>query len=214
MTDRFQSFIASFVSDSPGMPTVAMMPSLELIDEVPGFRDLIAGCAGRVLKLGAYRLFDKTLFAATAEFVELAFPAWQGRLAPFGCDWMGRIFAVDGSGRTGSGGERCVILLDPATRDLLQVPATVTEFHNEILVDEGELAYEESLWASWLSEHATRLDYSDVVGWRAPAFLGGELALANLEIQPALVYWSLSAQLIAQTFKLSPGERVERVDIE
>lgn len=154
------------------------------------------------------------MFNAAVEFVETAFPAWKGHVAPFGCDWMGRIFAIDGSGRTGSAGERSASLLDPATRDLLQVPATVTEFHNVILVEEGDLAYEETLWTAWLSEHPRGLDYSEVAGWRIPAFLGGELTLENLEIQPASVYWGIAGQLIAKAFGLEPGQRIAGVKID
>jgi hypothetical protein len=170
--------------------------------------------SGQVLNGGIYRLLDESLAAAAEVFVALAYPAWYGRLAPFGCDWMGRIYAIDGSKRRAPNGERCASLLDPATRDLLRVPASVTDFHNSILVDDLETAAEEALWKSWRDSGGRELEYNEVVGWRTSGFLGGSLEVSNLEVQPARVYWELSGQLIAQTFKLQPGTSIKSATIE
>jgi hypothetical protein len=193
------------------------MPSTrnrELIGEIPDLDDLMSEFGGRLLNGGIYRLLDDGLAEAADGFVAHAFPAWHGRLAPFGCDWMGRIYAVDGSGRRAENGERCASLLDPATRDLLQVPASVTDFHNTVLVDELEVAAEEHLWAEWRASASRDITYEEVVGWNKPAFLGGSLELANLDVQLARVYWELSGQLIAQAFKLKPGTPIKSVSIE
>ena len=156
---------------------------------------------------------DSELFAAANEFVRDAFPAWSDTAAPFSCDWLGRLFAVDGSGRTGANGEACVLLLDPGTGDILRVPATVTEFHNQVLLTDRETALEKSLWIAWSSQNRA-LEFNEVAELSVPGFLGGQLVPANLEIQSAVVYWGLSGQLIARTRDLSDGTPITSVQIE
>jgi len=212
--DRFERFRATFVPSADSKSFQPSRRNTDLLNEIPDLPALLAQLGGRTLNGGVYRLFDASLADAADAFVAYAYPAWYGRLAPVGWDWMGRIFAVDGSDRRDQSGERCASLLDPATRDLLDVPASVTDFHNLILVDDLETAAEETLWKEWRASSGRDLDYSEVAGWQVPAFLGGNLELANLAIQPATVYWELSGQLIAQTFKLKPATPVKSVRID
>ena len=214
--DRFAKFRDAFAPTDAAAaePVQLSRRDSHLLQEIPGLCELMAELTGKTLNGGIYRLFDEKLAEAADRFVGYAYPAWQGRLGPFGCDWMGRIYAVDGSDRRAPDGERCAFLLDPATRDLLDVPASVTEFHNGILIQEKELALEETLWRSWHRSNPEGLSYWDVAGRKTLDFLGGSLELANLETQPATVYWELSGQIIAQTFKLKPGTAIKSATIE
>jgi hypothetical protein len=212
--ERFAAFKAVFKRTGSTAPFQPSQLNAELIAEIPGLSELMTQLGGQVLNGGIYRLLDEPLTAAADVFVSRAYPAWYGRLAPFGCDWMGRIYAIDGSKRRAPNGEHCASLLDPATRDLLRVPASVTDFHNTILVDDLATAAEEPLWMSWRDSSGRDLDYNEVVGWKTPGFLGGTLELSNLEVQPASVYRELSGQLIAQTFKLPAGTPIKSVNIE
>ncbi|MGA8634304.1 MAG: hypothetical protein WB805_05535, partial [Candidatus Dormiibacterota bacterium] len=169
LVERFGTFVEHY---SRGEKSVAgsneePIPANSLIDGVTGFRQLLHEFHGRVLDGGIYRLLDSTLFAAANEFVRDAFPAWSDSAAPFSCDWLGRVFAVDGSGRTGANGEACVLLLDPGTGDILKVPATVTEFHNQVLLTDREAALEESLWIAWSSQNRA-LEFNEVAGLSVP----------------------------------------------
>ncbi len=214
--DRFQQFRSVF-QPTDSMAAVPIQPShrdSRLIREVPGLTALMEEFAGQVLNGGIYRLFDEELAEAADRFVAYAFPAWRGELDPFGCDWMGRIYGVDGSDRRAPDGERCALLLDPATRDLLQVPASVTEFHNSILIHDAELALEQTLWNTWHRSNAEGLGYRDLAGRKVLDFLGGSLELGNLQTEPATVYWELSGQMIAQAFKLKQGTPIKSVTIE
>lgn len=214
VVDRYDAFRFAFRPTGIKVPSQPCDRNADLIGQVEGLSALMAEMSGRVLNDGVYRLFDQALADAADGFVAHAFPAWYGRLAPFGCDWMGRIYAVDGSDRRTADGELCPSLLDPATRDLLRVPASVTDFHNTILVDDLETAAEKTLWEAWRGTAHRDLGYGEVVGWNKPGYLGGSLVLSNLEVQPAGVYWELSGQLIAQTFKLKPGTQIKSVSIE
>jgi hypothetical protein len=213
MNSGFEPFKAAFHDRKSDGGRSVPLPKNVLIDENPEFRALLNELGGNSLNLGIYRLLESQLFEAATDFVAAVFPAWYYSLAPFASDWMGRIFAIDGSDRR-LNGERCVSLLDPATRDLLQVPASLTAFHNDMLVNEPELPLEAELWKSWLAIHPQGLGYDELAGWRRPAFLGGELVVENLEIQPARVYWDISGQLIVKAFKLKPGTRIRSVEIQ
>jgi len=213
--DGFQTFRSQFKPTGQASPTATTSyRDRELIRMVPGLSDLIAELGGKVLNDGAYRLLDDQLAEAAEDFIAEAMPVQKGIRAPFGCDWMGRIYAVDGSKRRAPNGELCACLLDPATRDLLSVPGSVADFHNSILVEEPDVAYEEPLWHQWRERNKEPLAFSDVVGWKTPAFLGGSLEVSNLEVQPACVYWPLAGQLIAQAFNLKPGTPIRSVTIE
>ncbi len=212
--ERFSSFVDQFSDGQQRQRSdTSSVPANDLIDGVAGFRSLLEEFRGTTLRSGIYRFMDAELFAAATAFVCDAYPAWTDHTAPFGCDWLGRIFAVDGSGRTGADGEPCVLLLDPGTGDILKVPATVSQFHDQVLLFDREVALEESLWKAW-SIGGVALDYDQVVGLRTPCFLGGELILDNLDIQRALVYWGLAGQLIAQTRHLREGTQIKSVVVE
>jgi hypothetical protein len=213
--ERFVAFVEHFSrgEKSRPRPNEEPIPANSLIDGVTGFRQLLDEFQGRVLDSGIYRLMDSTLSEAANEFVRDAFPAWSDSAAPFSCDWLGRVFAVDGSGRKGANGEACVLLLDPGTGDILRVPATVTEFHNQVLLTDRETALEESLWTMWSSQNRA-LEFHEVAGLTVPSFLGGQLVPDNLEIQSAVVYWGLSGQLIARTRALPEGTPITSVQIE
>jgi hypothetical protein len=213
--DRYDPFKRAFeASGSSPSPAVARVLSATLLKAVPDFTNVIIGLAGKVLNGGLYRLFDDTLFEAAEAFIDEAYPAWKDHLGPFGCDWMGRIYAVDGSKRRDANGQLCAVLLDPATRDLLKVPASVGDFHNLVAVSDPNLAFESDLWTIWRQQSGRDLEYGEVAGWKVPAFLGGQLDLANLEVQLIRVYWGIASQLIAQTFKLREGTPIRSVKNE
>jgi hypothetical protein len=213
--ERFSTFVEHFAdTEESGSPAnEGRIPANGLIDGVTGLRQLLDAFQGKRLDGGIYRFMDSKLFEAASEFVRDAFPAWSDHAAPFSCDWLGRVFAIDGTSRTGADAERCVLLLDPGTGDILRVPAGVTEFHNQLLLTDRETALEESLWTTWSSQNRA-LEFDEVVGLRVPSFLGGQLVLDNLEIQSAVVYWGLAGQLIARTRQLPEGTPLTGVQIE
>jgi hypothetical protein len=212
--EPFERFRQAFKPTGPAAQPETSFRNRDLIAQVPGLSQLISDLAGRVLNGGIYRFLDDALAEAADEFVAEAFPVWRDLVAPFGCDWMGRIYAVDGSRRRSADSGLCPFLLDPATRDLLKVPASVVDFHDTILITDAEIAVEEQLWRAWRSKAKKDLGYTQIAGWKKPGFLGGSLELKNLEVQLARVYWPLSGQLIAQAFKLKLGTRIKSVTIE
>ena len=150
----------------------------------PTLDDLIA--------LGAYRRFTDPDRAAIADGVATAFPEFAERIAIFGCDWLGRVFATD-SARGGA-----VLLLEPGTAEALEIPVDFTEFEASELVDNPDAALAYGFYQSWRAAGGAAPGPGQCVGYRKPLFLGGADELANLELSDLSVYWSVTAQLIAQ----------------
>ena len=49
------------------------------------------------------------------------------------------------------------------------------------------------------------LRFTDCIGLKVPAFLGGEETIANMEVNDMDVYWSFNAQVYNQVKDMPPG---------
>jgi len=154
----------------------------------PTLDDLIA--------LGAYRRFTDTDLAAIADDVAAAFPEFAGRITIFGCDWLGRVFAADSL----RGGE--VLMLEPGTAEALEIPVDFAEFEASELVDNPDAALALGFYQSWRDAGGAAPGpgpgSGQCIGYRKALFLGGSDTLDNLELTDLAVYWSATAQIIAQ----------------
>ena len=141
-----------------------------------------------------------------------AFPELAGGIAPFGFDWLGRQFAV--GVRPGRGG--IVLLIEPGTGEVLEIPVSFTDFHNIELVEQSDAALAKSLFAEWAAANPTLLPIAPgiCVGYEIPLFLGGRDDVANLAPVDIWVYWSIAGQLRVQALGVSPGTQVNRAIIE
>lgn len=68
-----------------------------------------------------------------------AFPSLAGRVQPFAADWLGRQFALD-MARRDTTGDPEVLLLDVGAAEVLEIPATLSAFHEDELVDSHDAA--------------------------------------------------------------------------
>lgn len=161
---------------------------------------------------GAYRLHrSEDVHWFTALAVD-AFPEFSDRITCFGADWLGRQFALD-SARVADG-EPLVLLLEPGTGEVLEIPANYSSFHTDELVHHADAAVANSFYEAWRLAGGLAPAYAQCVGYKIPLFLGGEDEVLNLELCPFETYWGLSAQLLAQVRRLPKGERLGRVTIE
>lgn len=149
----------------------------------PTLDDLIA--------LGAYRRLDAADVAAIADDVFAAFPEFAGLAQIFGADWLGRVFATQGQG-----GE--VLLLEPGTAEALEIPVDLAEFEASELVDNPDAALAFGFYQSWRNAGGAAPGPGQCIGYRKPLFLGGADEMDNLELSDLSVYWSVTAQIIAQ----------------
>lgn len=150
----------------------------------PTLDDLIA--------LRAYRRFTDADLAAIADDVAAAFPEFAGRMTIFGCDWLGRVFATDSA----RGDE--VLMLEPGTAEALEIPVDFAEFEASELVDNPDAALAMGFYQSWREAGGAAPGPGECIGYRKPLFLGGADTLDNLELTDLAVYWSATAQIIAQ----------------
>ena len=82
---------------------------------------------------GAYRRHQREDVARYTSLAAAAFPEFQSRITCFGADWLGRQFALD-QGRV-VGGEPQVLMLEPGTGEVLEVPLSKRAFHDEELLE-------------------------------------------------------------------------------
>ncbi|WEK45896.1 MAG: DUF1851 domain-containing protein [Candidatus Andeanibacterium colombiense] len=160
---------------------------------------------------GAYRQHRPEDVKHFTELAIDAFPEFAGRIECFGADWMGRQFATD-KARIFAGVPQ-VLMLEPGTGEALEIPVDVRAFHEEELVQEADAAAAYSFFKQWLATGGTTPEYDECVGYEKPLYLGGEDTVANLELVDFDVYWTISAQLLAQVRGLPVGMRIGGLSI-
>ena len=160
---------------------------------------------------GAYRLHRPEDIARLTELAIEAFPEFGGRIECFGADWAGRQFAID-FGRIDDGDPQ-VLLLEPGTGEALEIPIGKRAFHEEELVQKPDAAVAQSFFKQWLALGGERPNYNQCVGYKKPLDLGGADDVTNLELNDFDVYWTISAQLLAQVRGRPVGTRIGDVSI-
>ena len=160
---------------------------------------------------GAYRRHRQEDVKRYTSLAAVAFPEFQSRITCFGADWLGRQFALD-QGRV-IAGEPQVLMLEPGTGEVLEIPVNETAFHEEELLEYADAAVAESFYRQWLASGGRPPRYDQCVGYKVPLFLGGSDDLANLQLADLELYWTIAAQLLAKTRGLPPGTRIAGVSI-
>ncbi|MDQ0249220.1 hypothetical protein J2W22_001267 [Sphingomonas kyeonggiensis] len=148
---------------------------------------------------GAYRLHRPEDVAHFTALATEAFPEFAERISCFGADWLGRQFATD-EGRI-IAGKPLVLLLEPGTGEALEIPLDRVSFHEQELVEEPDAAVAYSFFEQWLATGGIRPGYDQCIAYRQPLFLGGADEVSNLELSDLDVYWTISAQLLAEARK-------------
>ena len=157
---------------------------------------------------GLYRVHTPALARTWTEKAEEFFPELGGRVVCFGCDWLGRQFALDRSRR--QGGNHLVLLLDPGTADALEVPVTIATLHTDELVNNPDAALALTFYADWREATGDEayLRAGECVGYEVPLFLDGEDEVSNLARIDMDVYWTITAQLRHGALRLRPGTAI------
>jgi Domain of unknown function (DUF1851) len=164
---------------------------------------------GRTYENGLYRVHTKESARAADALARAAFPEFAGRLACFGYDWLGRQFATDMA--RGSGGDPEVLMFEPGTGEVLEIPVPFSAFHDGELVDYGEEALARGFFVQWLQTGGPSPKLNECIGYRKPLFLGGQDVVANLELSDLDVYWTIMGQLRRRAMRLPEGTPVSHV---
>lgn len=204
---NFDRFLAAYPLSDRGVQIDAWSAS-----PIDGFDDLMAALGGSTFGVGLYRLHTPESGQLAGAALCEVFPELAGGIAPFGFDWLGRQFAVDL--RRGQPGH--VLLVEPGTSEVLEIPLSFADFHNQELVEEPDAALATSFFAEWAGANPALLPLAhDVcVGYEVPLFLGGRDEIENLAPIDIWVYWSLTAELWSKTRGMAQGTEISHVSIE
>lgn len=104
------------------------------LEELGGFRELMAIGAGKSFGGGLVRIHDKGESGRAVQLIEEAFPAYRGAVAPIAKDWLGRQYAVPLVGtipRTG-----LVLLIEPGSGEAFEVDCGPVELFDQEMVDD------------------------------------------------------------------------------
>jgi len=161
---------------------------------------------------GLYRLHSANEIDFWNKLVGEAFPDYEGRFFCFAYDWLGRQFALDK--KRIQGGEPLVLMFEPGTGQVLEIPVGFVQFHEDELVNYANEALAADFFEKWLASGNSAPDRKQSIGYLVPLFLGGTDTLENLKCIDSDVYWSLSAQLLQKVRGLPSGTVVDVVSIK
>jgi hypothetical protein len=159
----------------------------------------------------AYRLHRDEDVDRFTQFAVEAFPKYASRIKCFGADWLGRQFATD-TARVVAG-EPQVLLLEPGSGEVFEIPATFESFHAEELLLHPNEVVEFEMFQKWLEAGGTRPGYNQCIGYRKPLYLGGTHDFDNFELSDFEVYWSICGQIMEQIRDLPPGTKIGSISI-
>ena len=159
-----------------------------------GFSELMEKYAGSTFNNGLYRLHNEADILKWTNVVEHTFPEYKGRVVCFGYDWLGRNFALD-KARVDNN-QMQILLFEPGTGEVFQIPANFSEFHNVELAEYSNEALASEFFSDWLEQVGKEPEHSECVSYKVPLFLSGRDTLDNLEICDMEVYWSICEQAL------------------
>ena len=206
----FSNFISEFQPSTRSVQDKG--PMLEPLGlAVPGYIDFMTKYSGVSVAGGLYRIHEVEKIERWNGIISDAFPKFHSNLSCFGFDWLGRQFALDGERLTAGGPE--ILMFEPGTGEVLEVPATFISFHNEEIIDYRNEALASDFFKEWSRNNQVQLTPRECVGYKLPLFLGGTDNVDNLEVIDMEVYWVLCGQLFNQTRKFPPGTTIKKITI-
>lgn len=152
--------------------------------------DFFKAMGGKSFLNGMYRIFNEKSIAKWNDIVEKSFPKYKNRINVFGYDWLGRIFALNKVSNT-------VLLFEPGTGEVFDIPTNIVDFHNVEIVESHEDCLLSEYFDEWFEANNNYiLPVNKCVGYKVPLFLNGEDDIENLEISDMEVYWEIMMPLI------------------
>lgn len=88
-------------------------------------------------------------------------------------------------------------MLEPGTGDVLSIPVSFEDFHNEEIVEYHEDCLASSFFEKWYSKNnCYKLNRNECASYIIPLFLSGKDTVDNLEVSDMEVYWEIMMPLI------------------
>ena len=190
----FRMFVDEFgvsARDTSPRPTVPVFSALQ--ERIAGFVSLFGVYEGVTFGNGLYTLHRLRDIGYWNTVVGEAFPSFANHIECFGYDWLGRQFALDL--RVGQDSEPHVLLFEPGTGDVFEIPCDFAAFHRDEIPHQHDACLASSFFSESVTERGLVLSQGQCMGYIVPLFLGGEDVALNLEPSDMDVYWSLCGQL-------------------
>ena len=97
--------------------------------------------------------------------------------------------------------------------EFTEIPADITSFHNEILVQHPQEAAFVEFYKAWLESGGAPPPHDMCIGYQRPLFLGGPDEIENLELIDLDVYWTVTAPIIAKAREVGVGGTIGKIEI-
>ncbi|WP_397570086.1 T6SS immunity protein Tdi1 domain-containing protein [Schlesneria sp. T3-172] len=207
-----RKFEEVYTCDDAGLatpPETALLDKVEL--HATGIKSFFDKYSGMTFNKGIFRVFPLDQVKKWTLIAEEMFPELKGKLLVIASDWRGQVYALN-TGRK-DGDQFQIQLLDPATNENLNVPATFEGFLDVELVDYANESLQVELFEDWIANHGPAPAAKECVAYIKPLRLGGIDDPSNQEITDMEVYWSFSTQIRQQIDGLPEGTRIDRVDL-
>lgn len=206
----YEKFLSKFKEDKPSGDTPAS--TFDFPVSATGLEELFSNFSGCSFNGGLYRIHAFQDLSKWNQYVSEAFPDFSERIFCFGCDWLGRHFALD-SGRV-EAEEPLILMLEPGSGEALEIPANFLQFHDDVLINQSNAALAVDFFYEWLSAGNASPKNDQCIGYKTPLFLGGSDTIENLEPTDLEVYWSICGQLLEKVRGLPPGTPIKNITIE
>lgn len=152
--------------------------------------EFLKAMGGKTFLNGMYRIFTENSLPKWNSIVEQTFPKYKNVISVFGYDWFGRIFALNKVRNT-------VLLFEPGTGDVFDIPANIADFHDVEIVEHHPDSLLSEYFEKWFEANDNFvLPINKCVGYKVPLFLNGDDELYNLEVSDMEVYWEIMMPLI------------------
>lgn len=205
-TVKIEPFLSCYqITAKPSSRQQEEQPTTK-VPEVEALQRAIGGCT---FDHGIYRVLRGHEAVSSASAIGTVFPELLDRALPFGYDWLGRHFAVD----LGADFEsvQSILMIEVGAGEVMEIPASLEDFHNEELVRFADASLSLSFWREWRASNPHDLPFESCVGYKIPLFLGGVDEIENLEIIDLGVYVELCGQLRNKVRHLPLGQTIRSI---
>jgi hypothetical protein len=158
---------------------------------------------------GLYRTLEISQQSEWKKIIGDLFDGYEKRVVPFGYDWLGRMYCLDAS--RVQGGQPFVLLIDPSPVKVYEIPANITGFYNDVLVDNYDQVLEPELFDTLICKNSLIKNYC--FGLNVPEFLGGEFTAKNLDLIDLRLYWQLITQIWKGSANYPNGTSIKSVTL-
>lgn len=177
------------------------------VADSPEITELVSRFGGMSFSRGLYRVMRSGDVDVWNSRVAFAFPEFENVHCCFGYDWLGRVFGLDA--RRAVDGRSGVLMFEPGTGEMLEIPANIESFHDRELLVSGDSALAINFHNDWLASGGAQPAYHQCIGYKRPLYLGGADTIGNLELSDIDVYWHFSGQMIRKARGLPIGTPVK-----